>query len=328
MYLAGDIGGTKTVLAIFEPVGDGLSLVREDVYPSRGSATFNALLAKFLGAHRPVDGRIQAGCLGVAGAIIDGRALTTNLPWVLDEQGAARRLSAERVKLLNDLEAAAYGMLFLKPDELEVLQPNGTATTDQRGNIGVIAAGTGLGEAIMYWDSTPSPDRLGRGPRRLRPAHRPGDRPAPLAPRQAQRPRRLRRVYPVRGFTTSTSSSATVASTPNRPRWPTGSAPATRTRRSRSWPWPAKTPSPSLRSICSAGSTGPKPATWPCTAWRSAGCTSAEGSRPGSSPSSRRATSSRGSTRRDGSPTSFARSKSRSPSTPAPLGAAHYATRL
>jgi glucokinase len=152
MYLAGDIGGTKTVLALFEPVGDGLSLVREDVYPSRGYATFDALLAEFLVAHRPVNGRIQAGCLGVAGAIIDGRALITNLPWILDERALSAALGGARVKLLNDLEAAAFGMLFLKPDELEVLQPGGTATTDQRGNIGVIAAGTGLGEAIMYWD--------------------------------------------------------------------------------------------------------------------------------------------------------------------------------
>jgi glucokinase len=152
MYLAGDIGGTKTVLALFEPAGDGLNLVMDAVYPSQAFATFDAILAGFLGTAGAAGSSIRAGCLGVAGAIVDGRARTTNLPWMLDERVLSTTIGGGRIRLLNDLEAAAFGMLFLKPDELEVLQPNGTVTTAQRGNVGVIAAGTGLGEAILYWD--------------------------------------------------------------------------------------------------------------------------------------------------------------------------------
>ena len=152
MLLAGDIGGTKTVLAVFEPAGDGLTLVREGVYPSQGFATFDAILAEFLGGAGATKPGLRSGCFGVAGAVVDGRCQTTNLPWVLDEWALAEAIGVPRVKLLNDLEAAAFGMLVLGPDELEVLQPGGSPSAGGRGNIGVIAAGTGLGEAILYWD--------------------------------------------------------------------------------------------------------------------------------------------------------------------------------
>ena len=154
MYLAGDIGGTKTVLAIYEPAGSGsasaLALVREEVYPSRSFATFDAILADFLGRGGPTARPLRAGCLGVAGMVVEGRSRTTNLPWLLDESALATAIGVPRVKLLNDLEASAFGMLFLAPDELEVLQA-GPAPAPV-GNIGVIAAGTGLGEAILFWD--------------------------------------------------------------------------------------------------------------------------------------------------------------------------------
>jgi glucokinase len=84
----------------------------------------------------------------VAGPVIEGKSKTTNLPWELDERRLAEALRVPRVKLLNDLEAAAYGMLQLDPTDLCVMQPG----SPRRGNIAVIAAGTGLGEAILYWD--------------------------------------------------------------------------------------------------------------------------------------------------------------------------------
>ena len=87
---------------------------------------------------------------GVAGAVIEGKCRTTNLPWELDEKVLARAIGAPRVKLLNDLEAAAYGMLHLQPDELCVLNPG--ARPKRQGNVAVVAAGTGLGEAMLYWD--------------------------------------------------------------------------------------------------------------------------------------------------------------------------------
>jgi glucokinase len=148
MILAGDIGGTKTVLAIFEPEGDTLRLVRDATYSSRAHATFDRILSEFLKPDSKPS--FQAGCFGVAGAVIEGRCHTTNLPWNLDERDLASVIGAPKAKLLNDLEAAAYGMLYLKPDELCSLNPD--AGPRRKGNVAVIAAGTGLGEAILYWD--------------------------------------------------------------------------------------------------------------------------------------------------------------------------------
>ena len=86
------------------------------------------------------------------GVVTDGHCETTNLPWTLDERDLAQHIGAPRVKLLNDLEAAAYGMLHLQPQELAPL--NTGAHLGRRGNIAVIAAGTGLGEAMLIWDGS------------------------------------------------------------------------------------------------------------------------------------------------------------------------------
>jgi len=149
MILAGDIGGTKTVLALFEPVASDLRLVHDAVFHSGDYHSFDDVLKEFL---RSGTAHPTAACFGVAGAVIDGRAQITNLPWVLEEPALASVTAAARVKLLNDLEASAYGVLFLRDDERSVLN-EGTPTT-HRGNIAVIAAGTGLGEAILYSDGT------------------------------------------------------------------------------------------------------------------------------------------------------------------------------
>ena len=148
MILAGDIGGTKTVLALFELAGDDLREQRKSTFPSAGFATFDAVVAEFLGA----DGRrdLSAACIGVAGAVIGGRSQLTNLPWLLDEASLAASMGVPRCKLLNDLEAAAFGMLHLPSSGYALLNP--AAEPGRRGNIAVIAAGTGLGEAILYWD--------------------------------------------------------------------------------------------------------------------------------------------------------------------------------
>jgi glucokinase len=147
MILAGDIGGTKTVLALYDETGAALRQMREATFPSRGHATFQEILDKFL--HGETH-KLGAGCFGVAGPVIEGQVRTTNLPWLLDEIELARSIGAPRVKLLNDLESAAYGMLFLKPEELTPLNPR--ANPRRKGTIAVLAAGTGLGEAILYWD--------------------------------------------------------------------------------------------------------------------------------------------------------------------------------
>jgi glucokinase len=150
MFLAADIGGTKTEVALFERSGDGLRLVHENRFPSKGYPTFEQILTTFL---QEVPGTtLEAACFGVAGTVIAGRVHTTNLAWVLEESALASTLGVPRVKLLNDLEAAAYGMLHLGQDEIVVLQAGKPA--NRTGNIAVIAAGTGLGEALLYWDGT------------------------------------------------------------------------------------------------------------------------------------------------------------------------------
>src|SRR5215470_18195282 len=148
MILAGDIGGTKTVIANYEESGGSLRQVRAATYHSRDYRSLEDILAAYRKDNPGIAPR--AGCFGVAGTVIDGKCRTTNLPWQLDEQALALAVGAPRVKLLNDLEATGYGILQLPADELCALNPG--SRPGRRGNAAVIAAGTGLGEAILYWD--------------------------------------------------------------------------------------------------------------------------------------------------------------------------------
>lgn len=146
IVLAGDVGGTKTALALFDSTAGGLRLVREDTMPSRGFDALETGVERFLaGGPRPP---IAAVCLGVAGPVVDGRCTATNLPWAIDERQLAAVVPGARVKLLNDLEIAAHGVLGLPPAEIRLLQ-TGVA---RQGNRVLIAAGTGLGEAIVVQD--------------------------------------------------------------------------------------------------------------------------------------------------------------------------------
>ncbi len=148
MILAGDIGGTKTVVGLFEKTVEGLCHLREATFASKNYQSLEEILAEFLADESALE--LKAACFGVAGPVIDGRSKTTNLPWELDEKTLSKASGAPRFKLLNDLEAAAYGMLYLKADEFCVL--NRGAEPHRHGNIAVIAAGTGLGEALLIWD--------------------------------------------------------------------------------------------------------------------------------------------------------------------------------
>jgi glucokinase len=144
--LAGDVGGTKTELALVDTGERGLTFSRDATLPSREFASLEAALERFLaGGPRP---RIDAVCLGVAGPVVDGRCVATNLPWVIDERALASSIPSARVKLLNDLEVAAHGALALPEGALLTLQ----AGTPRRGHQVLIAAGTGLGEALVVQD--------------------------------------------------------------------------------------------------------------------------------------------------------------------------------
>ena len=146
MILAGDIGGTKTVLSILTRDSYGaLTCLQEQTYDSQQFSKFDDILTAFL----PADLTIKSACFGVAGPVVNQRCQTTNLPWLLDTSELKKKLTTSKVKLLNDLEAMALGMLHLPEHDLIELNPDAET---QVGNIAVIAAGTGLGEAILYWD--------------------------------------------------------------------------------------------------------------------------------------------------------------------------------
>ena len=142
MRLAADIGGTKTVFALLDEAG---KCVLKQSLASADYACFDAALQAFL----PAEVSIDAACFGVAGAVLEQRCQLTNLNWLIDAQELQRQFNTPKVKLLNDMQAMALGMLQLSEEDLLELNPQAQART---GNIGVIAAGTGLGEAILYWD--------------------------------------------------------------------------------------------------------------------------------------------------------------------------------
>jgi len=144
MILAGDVGGTKTLLAVFDTAA--MTIVRETTLPSRELESLESAVEAFLlGAPRI---RVEGGCIGVAGPVMDGRCVATNLPWVVDERHIGAAASAP-VKLINDLEAAAHGVLTLPADKFLVLQPG---SPKAGGNVALIAAGTGLGQALVVTD--------------------------------------------------------------------------------------------------------------------------------------------------------------------------------
>src|SRR2546425_158894 len=146
VLLAGAVGGTKTALALFDRRDGALVLERETELSSREFPSLEDAVARFLASPRRL--RIDAACFGVAGPVVDGRSVTTNLPWQIDEATLRARIPARRVRLLNDLEATGYGVLTLPPTALAPLQPG----TRRRGTVALIAAGTGLGEALLIWD--------------------------------------------------------------------------------------------------------------------------------------------------------------------------------
>jgi len=145
MILAGDIGGTNTRVALFQEEAGRLHLEREQVYPSREHKTLYEIALLFISqqAVKPTT-----ACFGIAGPVLHGRVAASNLPWVIDSLELSRELGIESVWLINDLEAHASGVDDLAPSDFLTLRAAGPAT----GNAALIAAGTGLGEAGLYWD--------------------------------------------------------------------------------------------------------------------------------------------------------------------------------
>jgi len=146
MILAGDIGGTHARLAFFDVTNGSFRLVSSAVFPSRDFSGLDQIVTKF------VEGsqfRPEIACFGVAGPVRNGKVETSNLPWLIEAKVLADKLKIKKALLINDLEANAWGIAVLEPGDVVALnQVNSHAV----GNQAVISAGTGLGEAGMYWD--------------------------------------------------------------------------------------------------------------------------------------------------------------------------------
>lgn len=141
MILSGDIGGTNTRLALFE----GGKKIIEAKYRSKNYRSLEDIIDEFL-KKNPM--RVSKAGFGVAGPVQEGRCHTTNLAWTVDAQNIQKHLGIKSCVLMNDLEAKAYGIRVLKKDELFCLNKG----KEQKGNRALIAAGTGLGEAGLYFD--------------------------------------------------------------------------------------------------------------------------------------------------------------------------------
>ena len=145
VVLAGDLGGTKTNLALFRIEGEQLQTVKEAQYPSQEFKSLEPIINDFLKGFSLPD----AACIGVAGPVLDGKVELTNLGWEIDSSALAAGTGLPEVSLINDLEATAFGLALLEPKDTLLIHRGSAAAT---GNIAVIAPGTGLGEAGLLWN--------------------------------------------------------------------------------------------------------------------------------------------------------------------------------
>jgi glucokinase len=147
MLLAGDIGGTKTLLGLFEPVSPRPRAITLHSFPTLDFSDLPTMVLAFAARDEVRGAAIDRACFGVAGPVLGHAAELTNVPWRVDAREVARALSIGSVSLLNDLQAMAYSVPVLRDGEVHVLQ-RGVAVPG--GNVALIAAGTGLGEALLH----------------------------------------------------------------------------------------------------------------------------------------------------------------------------------
>jgi len=153
MLLAGDIGGTKTVLALYEEKSSATTPLTEETYPSGRYDSLEQIVAEFLRSTQSGRGRIRIhrASFGVAGPVVSGKATLPNLPWVIEGTRLKESFDFEAVAVINDLEAIGRAVPVLPATDLATVK-DGTA--EPGGNIAVIAPGTGLGETFLSWDGS------------------------------------------------------------------------------------------------------------------------------------------------------------------------------
>ena len=149
LVLAGDIGGTKTLLGLYSDCGDRLEIVMEASFANKDYSSIDAVIDSFLSRLDKIgSGLIRSATLGVAGPVHGDRGTLTNLSWTIDAGELGAKFSIRDISVINDLVATAWSVDAIADEDLFVLKPG----TVQKGNAAVIAAGTGLGEAILFWD--------------------------------------------------------------------------------------------------------------------------------------------------------------------------------
>jgi len=144
MILAGDVGGTKVHLALYDFTDGRLQHTRDEKFPAKEYSGLEEIVKEFLGSDT-----VTAACFGVPGPVRDGRLRLTNLPWTLDSRELAAGLGVSHVFLINDLEANGYGIAELTSQQIYTLSEG---DSNQVGNRALIAAGTGLGEGYLVWN--------------------------------------------------------------------------------------------------------------------------------------------------------------------------------
>ena len=148
MILAGDVGGTKTLLGLFDRAGSRLRIRHQQAYSSQASPSLSSIVKTYLDE---TGARVKSCAIGVAGPVVNGRSQVVNLRWPVEERQLARTLGIARARVINDLEATAWGVPELGPRQTRSLTPGARPVP---GNAVLIAAGTGLGMAILLWDGT------------------------------------------------------------------------------------------------------------------------------------------------------------------------------
>lgn len=163
MWLAGDIGGTKTVLALYEETSSATTPLREETYPSGRYDSLEQIVEEFLHSTRAKQRRVHRASFGVAGPVVGGKATLPNLPWVIEETKLKEKFGFEAVAVINDLEAIGHSVPVLPTTDLATVKDG---APEARGNIAVIAPGTGLGETFLTWNGkkyTVHPSEGGHG---------------------------------------------------------------------------------------------------------------------------------------------------------------------
>lgn len=151
MILAGDVGGTKCNLALFAEKNGKLEFVFRERFASKEFAKFDLIIREFLRRAAPYLGQQKIRCagFGVAGPVIDNRIHATNLPWIVEAETLAQEVGVESIALMNDLGATGHSLQHLPPEDFCVLN---VGTPVPGASRALLAAGTGLGEGILFWD--------------------------------------------------------------------------------------------------------------------------------------------------------------------------------